>query len=67
VPGDKLTEQGDHVTVADIQPAKGVEIMADPEIVVASVYEPSALAAANDAAGGTADEDTEVESENGGE
>lgn len=67
VPGEKLAEPGDHVTVADILPVSGVEILSEPEIVVATVYEPSALAAANDAAGGTADEDTEVEAENGGE
>lgn len=67
IPGEKLAEQGNHVTVADIKPVDGVEIMSDPEIVVASVYEPSALAAANDAAGGDADEETEVEAENGGE
>lgn len=65
VPGDKLAEQGDHVTVADIKPVEGVEVMTDAEIVVASVYEPSALAAANDAAGGTAEDESEVESENG--
>lgn len=65
VPGDKLVEQGNHVSVADIKAMDGVEVMTDPEIVVASVYEPGALAAANDAAGGDADEDTEVEAENG--
>jgi large subunit ribosomal protein L25 len=65
VPGDKLVEQGDHVTVADILAVEGVEVLSDPEIVVASVYEPSALAAANDAAGGTAEDESEVESENG--
>lgn len=67
VPGDKLTEPGDHVTVGDIVSVKGVEIQNEPEIVVATVYEPSALAAQNDAAAGTADADTEAEAENGGE
>lgn len=65
VPGDKLTEAGVHVTVADIIPVDGVEVMTDPDIVVASVYEPSALAAANEAAAGEGTEDTEVEAENG--
>jgi large subunit ribosomal protein L25 len=67
VPGEKLVEQGDHVTVADIVPVDGVEIMEEPEAIVASVYEPSALAAANDAAGGDAEDEAEVEAENGGE
>lgn len=67
VPSEKLIEPGDHVTVADIKPVDGVEILTEPEIVVASVYEPSALAAANDAAGGDATEETEVEAENGSE
>jgi len=67
VPGDKLAEAGDHVTVADIKKLNGVEILADPEQIVATVYEPSALAAANDAAGGDATEETEVEAENGAE
>jgi large subunit ribosomal protein L25 len=67
VPGEKLVEQGDHVTVADIVPVDGVEIDAELEAIVATVYEPSALQAANDAAGGDADEDMEVEAENGGE
>ncbi len=35
------------------------------ELVIASVWEPSALAAANDAAGGDAEDESEVESENG--
>lgn len=68
VASEKLVEPGDHVTIADITPIDGVEVLADPEVVVASVYEPSALAAANDAAGGDADEATaEVEAENGGD
>jgi hypothetical protein len=33
--------------------------------VVANVYEPSALQAANDAAGGEAEDESSVESENG--
>jgi large subunit ribosomal protein L25 len=67
VPGEKLVEQGDHVTVADIVPVDGVEVMGEPEAIVASVYEPGALAAANDAAGGDAEDEAEVDAENGGE
>jgi large subunit ribosomal protein L25 len=67
VPGEQLVNAGDHVTVADIKPINGVTIMAEPEQIVATVYEPSALAAANDAAGGDATEETEVEAENGTE
>ena len=65
VPGDKLVEPGDHLTVADIMPVEGVEIHTEPGIVVVTVYEPGALAAQNDAAGGGANEETEVEAENG--
>jgi len=67
VPGEKLAEPGDHVTVADIAPVKGVEILTDPEVVVASAYEPSSLAAQNEAAAGEAQEGEEPEAENGAE
>jgi large subunit ribosomal protein L25 len=53
---EKLAEVGDHVTVADLDIPANVEIDIEPEHAVATVYEPSALQAANDAAGGTADE-----------
>lgn len=80
-----LKEAGDRVTLGDVKLPEGVEIVErndgraeedDEEekptifdLVIASVYEPSALAAANEAAAGdaeTADAD-EVESENGTE
>ncbi len=67
VPGDKLTEAGDHLTVADILAIDGVTILSDPEQIVVTVYEPGALAAANDAAGGDATDESEVEAENGAE
>jgi large subunit ribosomal protein L25 len=62
-----LVEVGDKVTVADIQLPAGV-VLADPELtdqLIAIVYEPSALQAANDAAGGDAviGDEAEVESE----
>ena len=81
----ELAEAGDRVTVGDITVPAGVEIVdnddgrADDDdkeerqtvmdLVIANVYEPSALQAANDAAGGDAEEaDADaVASENGSE
>ncbi len=63
-----LAEAGQGVTIGDITIPSGVELVEENmEITIASVYEPSALAAANDAAGGDAEEETEVESEQGAE
>jgi large subunit ribosomal protein L25 len=66
-PGDKLTAVGDRLAVADLRVPQGVAILSDPEQVIATVYEPSALQAANDAAGGEAEsaDATAVESEHG--
>lgn len=55
--GEKLVAVGDHATVADLILPKGVEVKNDPDQQIASVFEPSALAAANDAAGGDAEAD----------
>ena len=81
----ELAEAGDRVTVADIKVPAGVEIVDNNDgraeededeerqtvmdLVIANVYEPSALQAANDAAGGDAEEaDADaVASENGSE
>ncbi len=62
---EKLVEVGDHVTVADLTIPDGVELETDLEHTMATVYEPSALAAANDAAGGDAEpgDEESVESE----
>ncbi len=61
-----LVEPGDHVSVADIVPIAGVTILTDPDIVVASVYEPSALAAQNDElAGEEGKTEADVEAEHG--
>lgn len=75
-----LAEAGERVTVDDIQVPDNVEIIDTlanqpveegeeaqtiMDLVVASVYEPSALQAANEAAGGEAEEETEVEAEHG--
>lgn len=74
----KLSEAGDHVTVADIVLPKNVELVDNSshdkaedehsvtELVVASAYEPSALQAANESAGGDADVDVDdVAADNG--
>jgi large subunit ribosomal protein L25 len=53
--GEKLIEVGDHVTVADLTIPEGVELVTEIEHTIATVFEPSALAAANDAAGGDAE------------
>lgn len=62
---EKLVEVGDSITVADIFAQDGVEIETESEQSVATVYEPSALAAANDAAGGDAEpgDEANVESD----
>lgn len=67
--GEVLVEVGDHVTVADLIIPADVEVEADPTQTVATVYEPSAIAAANDAAGGDAEPEdaTEVEAEHEGQ
>lgn len=76
-----LAKPGDRITVADLKVPANVEIVdnddgragtADDDhsvmdLVVANVYEPSALQAANDAAGGDAEDVSDVESENGTE
>jgi large subunit ribosomal protein L25 len=56
---EKLVEIGDHITVADLTAPEGVEIETEPEHSIATVYEPSAIAAANEAAAGTAEEGEE--------
>lgn len=59
--GEKLVAAGDSATVADLIIPEGVTVKTDPGHPLATVFEPSALQAANDAAGGTADEDAETE------
>jgi large subunit ribosomal protein L25 len=54
---EKLVEVGDHITIADLIVPEGVEVKAEATQGIASVFEPSAVAAANDAAGGDADAD----------
>lgn len=65
-----LTTADDKLTLTDIVLPEGVEFAdhdQDMDLVVANVYEPGALQAANEAAGGQAESETEVETENGGE
>lgn len=60
---EKLVEVGDHITVADLTVPEGVEFETEPEHAIATVYEPSALAAANEAAAGAAEEEEAAEGE----
>jgi len=65
-----LATDEDKLTVGDLQLPEGVEFAdheQDVDLVIANVYEPGALQAANDAAGGDAEpeEAEEVETENG--
>lgn len=53
--GEQLVKVGDSVTVADLIVPEGVIVKTEPEHAVATVYEPSAIAAANDEAGGGAE------------
>jgi large subunit ribosomal protein L25 len=63
-----LATDEDKLALGDIKLPKGVEFAdheQDTDLVVANVYEPGALQAANDAAGGDAEDASAVESENG--
>lgn len=65
---ERLASTDDKLTLGDITLPSGVEyadIEQDLELVVANVYEPSALQAANEAAGGEAEDESEVAAENG--
>lgn len=64
---EKLAVAGDSLTVADLIIPKGVTIKTDPAHPVATVFEPSALQAANDAAGGDAEEEIPSEEPTEGE
>lgn len=66
VDGNKFEAVGDHATVADLTAPHGVTVLSDLDQVVATVYEPSALQAANEAAGGEAEEET-IETEEAAE
>jgi large subunit ribosomal protein L25 len=53
---EKLVAVGDQVTVADLDVPAGVEVETEDTHVLATVFEPSALAAANEEAAGDAEE-----------
>lgn len=61
--GEKLVEVGDQATVADLKVPSTVTVKTDAEQVVATVFEPSALQAANEAAGGDAEDATPADEE----
>lgn len=67
--GEKLAEIDGHVSVSDIVVPKGVTILSEPDLAIATVYDPAALEAANEAAGGEAEpgEESQVASEEGGD
>ena len=69
VPIASLETTDDKITLEDVSLPDGVEyadVEQDTSLVIANVYEPSALQAANEAAGGEAEGDTaEVEAEHG--
>lgn len=65
-----LASEDDKLTLGDIILPEGVELddqEIDHDLVVANVYEPSALVAANEAAGGTNEPEAEVETEESGD
>ena len=76
-----LTEAGEKVTLADAKLVEGVEFVDNDDghgdedeerplitdLMVASVWEPAALQAQNEAAAGDAEDESQVESENGEE
>lgn len=65
-----LATEEDKLTLADIKLPEGVEfaeLEPDLDLVIANVYEPSALQAANDAAGGSATDDMVDDSDDSSE
>jgi len=63
-----LATTEDKLTLADIKLPEGVSFADDDQdlgLVIANVYEPSALQAANEAAAGEAEDESEVEAEHG--
>lgn len=62
---EKLVAVGDQVTVADLEVPEGVEVETEATHVIATVFEPSALAAANDEAGGDAEQAAPAEAAEG--
>ena len=70
MPVGELASTDDKLTLADVTLPEGVEfadVEQDVSLVVANVYEPSALQAANESAGGDAENPSDVAAENGGD
>ena len=66
----ELVSTDDKITVADVVLPDGVafaDAEQDVDLVIANVYEPSALQAANESMGGEAEDEAAVEAENGGD
>ncbi len=66
----QLENEGDKLILSDIVLPAGVEFAdaeIDTDMVIANVYEPSALQAANEAAGGDSEDESEVAADNGGD
>jgi large subunit ribosomal protein L25 len=51
---EKLVAVGDRILASDLDLPSGVELKSDPDMMLVTVYEPSAVAAANDEAAGDA-------------
>ena len=60
---EKLVAVGDHITVGDLIVPAGVTVETEASHAVATVFEPSALAAANEAAAGESEEAAPVTEE----
>jgi len=58
---EKLVNNGDHITVSELIVPSGVTVKTDPNQSVASVYEPSAVEAANNSLAGEEEEIAETE------
>lgn len=63
ISGEALVAVGDQLTVADLKAPGNVTVKTDPAHSIATAFEPSALQAANDDAGGS-DDDAATETEN---
>lgn len=65
VSGETLVEVGDQITVADLRVPANVIVKTEEHHSIATAFEPSALQAANDDAGGGEEEVTETENPEG--
>jgi len=65
VSGESLVEVGDQLTIADLKVPETITIKTEDNHTIATVFEPSALQAANDDAGGDEGETSETENPEG--